>query len=200
VLDVERDELGASERLSAAANPSSSSARSLSPARVEVSSSARTCSSGERSSGAALRSGAVPCRRRIPERTCATAPESHGFGWSCARCSAAIAAAPAGDRDGPEPAVGFGGQERRDRGRRGSDRRHPALGAFSLPIRKDSPEPFPDVDSCWTQLGCHRFCWLDVTDAQVGCHEPLRLDVARSSSAVRARSLAQARESARPSW
>jgi len=35
----------------------------------------------------------VPCRRRIPERTCATAPESHGLAWSCARCAAAIAAA-----------------------------------------------------------------------------------------------------------
>jgi hypothetical protein len=33
------------------------------------------------------------------------------------------------DRDGPESAVGFGGQERRDRGRRGRDRRHAALRA-----------------------------------------------------------------------
>jgi hypothetical protein len=33
------------------------------------------------------------------------------------------------DRDGPEPAVGLRGQERRDRGRRGRDRRHAALRA-----------------------------------------------------------------------
>jgi hypothetical protein len=49
--------------------------------------------SGSRSSGAARRVGAVPSWRRIPDRTAATAPESHGLGWSWARCAAAIAAA-----------------------------------------------------------------------------------------------------------
>ena len=54
---------------------------------------ASASSSGASSSGAALRSWSVPTWRRIPDMTAATAPESHGLGWSCARCAAAIAAA-----------------------------------------------------------------------------------------------------------
>ncbi len=82
-----------SERLSAAANPSKSSARSRRPARVSGSIGSSSRASGSRSSGAARRVGAVPSWRRIPDRTAATAPESHGLGWSWARCAAAIAAA-----------------------------------------------------------------------------------------------------------
>jgi hypothetical protein len=82
-----------SERRSAAANPSSSIARSRRPASVEASIGSSSRASGSSSSGAALRSGRVPCWRRIPDITAATAPESHGFGRSWARCAAAIAAA-----------------------------------------------------------------------------------------------------------
>ena len=102
---------------SAAANPSSKSARSRSPARMAVSIGSSKRASGSSSSGLALRNGRVPCSRRMPAMTAATAPKSQGLGWSWGAVGGGNRRSAAGDRDWAELAVGLGGQERGDRRR-----------------------------------------------------------------------------------
>jgi hypothetical protein len=104
-----------------------SSARSRRPASAVASIGSISRASGSVSSGLARRSGAMP--RRIPESTAATAPESHGLGWSWARWAAAIAAARRAIGDRAKLAVGLGGEERGDGRRRRRDRAAPVRGA-----------------------------------------------------------------------
>ena len=92
MLGVERDELGASQRGGESEQQQRPVAATSEVRRVD-----RLEQPLERveieQRGAARRSGRVPCSRRIPDITASTAPESQGFGWSWARCAAAIAAA-----------------------------------------------------------------------------------------------------------